>query len=131
MVDDEFNLLDLTLACSRLRLDAGDLVEAVLSGMDAGFTEREAATMSIIEMLQRRGAYHGRLKRAIDDGTIFQMAENHDGGRVRWRRGRMGGERPDAPEERSAGDAPHPRLCPNRTGGACTGSETSLFFRPK
>lgn len=29
--------------------------------------------MNIVEMLQRRGAYHGRLRQAVEDGTIFQM----------------------------------------------------------
>lgn len=89
MVDDGgFTLPDLALACSRLRLDSGDLAEAVLSGMDAGFTEREATRMTIVEMLQRRGAYHGRLKKAVDDGTIFQMAE--DGGHDRRGKRHMG-----------------------------------------
>ncbi len=75
MNSDEFDLPDLSRTCSRLHLDVGDLIEAVLSAIDAGFTERKATIMSIIETLQRRGAYHGRLKAAIDSGVIFQMAE--------------------------------------------------------
>ena len=35
--------------------------------------------MTIVETLQRRGAYRGRLKEAVDDGTIFQVAEGEDG----------------------------------------------------
>ena len=89
--DDGFALPDLEIACRRLRFEVVDLVEAVLSGMDSGLTEREAVTMTIIELLQRRGAYHGRLKHAIDDGTIFQLSEGNDG--PGGRPGRLGESR--------------------------------------
>lgn len=66
------------LACAarRLRLDDAGLAEAALCMMDAGYGEAEAVSMTIVEELQRRGAYHGRLKQLVDDGTIFQLGEN-------------------------------------------------------
>ena len=70
----EAYFLELDIAARRLNLDAGDMAEAILSATDAGFSSREAATMTIIEMLQRRGVYCGRLKQAVDDGTIFSAA---------------------------------------------------------
>jgi hypothetical protein len=78
----------LALAARRLGLDAGELGECVLHAMDCGWDETEAIRMNIVEVLQRRGAYHGRLKQAIDDGTIFQMSE--DGGHDRRGTRRMG-----------------------------------------
>lgn len=66
----------LAVAARRLGLDDGELAEAVLAAIGCGADEMEAVTMSIIEALQRRGAYHGRLKRAVEDGAIFQMTEN-------------------------------------------------------
>ena len=76
MVNGEINFPCLEIAAKRLGLDMSEMFEAVLSGLDAGYSEREAVTMTIIEILQRRGAYHGRLKQVIDDGTIFQIADD-------------------------------------------------------
>ena len=69
----------LGIAVRRLGLDAGELGESVLHAIGCGWDEMEAIRMSIIEVLQRRGAYQGRLKQAIDDGTIFQLAEGGNG----------------------------------------------------
>ena len=69
----------LAIAARRLGLDAGELGESVLHAIGCGWDEMEAVHMSIIEVLQRRGAYRGRLKQAIDDGTIFQIAEDGNG----------------------------------------------------
>ena len=91
MGGDDVTFPELSRAARRLGLDAVELAEAVLSAMDAGHSEREAATMSIVELLQRRGAYHGKLKAAVDSGMIFQMAE--DGGNDRRGTRRMGGKR--------------------------------------
>lgn len=86
--DEEFALPDLATACRRLRFEVVDLVEAVLSGMDSGLTERKAVTMTIVELLQRKGVYSGKLKAAVDSGEIFQMSE--DGGHDRRGARRMG-----------------------------------------
>ncbi len=85
----ELSFPALFIAARRLGLDAATeagIAEAALHAMDAGFTEREAVSMSIIETLQRRGAYHGRLKQAVEDGTIFQMREGGDDDGRRARR---------------------------------------------
>jgi hypothetical protein len=77
----EIEFPGLAVAARQLGLDDGTLAESVLCKLDCGYEEMEAVRMSIIEALQRRGAYHGKLKAAIDSGLIFQMAEDgdHDG----------------------------------------------------
>ncbi|MCC8109783.1 MAG: hypothetical protein LIQ30_12235 [Planctomycetes bacterium] len=70
---DNLEFPGLTIAARRLRLDVGELAESVLHAVDGGAYEMEAVRMTIIVALQRRGAYHGRLRRAIEDGTIFQV----------------------------------------------------------
>ena len=70
------DFLALAIAARRLGLDEGELGESVLHALGCGWDEMEAVRMSIIDVLQRRGAYRGRLKKAIDDGTIFQVSED-------------------------------------------------------
>lgn len=70
---DNLEFPGLNIAARRLGLDVGELAESVLHAVDCGAHEMEAVKMTIIEALQRRGAYHGRLRRAIEDGTIFQV----------------------------------------------------------
>jgi hypothetical protein len=74
MTEVEFPTL--AVAARMLGLDDGALAEAILSGMDSGLTEREATVMTIVELLQRKGAYHGKLKAAIDSGAIFIAKAN-------------------------------------------------------
>ncbi|MCD8139198.1 MAG: hypothetical protein LUE17_05390 [Planctomycetaceae bacterium] len=76
---DNFGIPGLDTAARHLGLDAGELAEAVLHAVDTGADEMEAVRMTIIEVLQRRGAYRGRLKQAVEDGTIFQMSEGGNG----------------------------------------------------
>lgn len=63
----------LKIAAKRLNLDFPETLEAALHGMGNGLTETEAMRVTIVELLQRRGAYHGRLKDAVDSGLIFQL----------------------------------------------------------
>lgn len=65
----------LGVAARRLGLNAGELAESVLHSIDCGTIETEAVRMSIIDVLRRRGSYRGRLKHAVEDGTIFQLQE--------------------------------------------------------
>ena len=96
---NDLELPDLEIACRRLRFEVVVLVEAVLSGMDSGLTEREAVTMTIVELLQRKGVYSGKLKAAVDSGEIFQMSE--DGGHDR-RGTRQMGRRSIGPDSASS-----------------------------
>lgn len=81
----------LDVAAHRLGLDAGEMAEGVLHAIDCGHDEQEAMRMVLVDFLQRRGLYHGQLRRLVDSGWIFSLAEddgNDDGRRARH----MGGE---------------------------------------
>lgn len=63
----------LAVACERLGIDDRPLGESVLHRVDAGASEPEAVRMTLVEYLQRRGLYHGDLRRLVDSGLVFQM----------------------------------------------------------
>ncbi len=81
---------EIAVAARRCDLDTEALAESALASYEAGFPRRQAVAMNIIEALRRRGAYHGRLKQAIDDGTIFQFCEDDADGGNHGRCGRVG-----------------------------------------
>lgn len=74
-------------ACRYLDLDVGEVAEAVLHKLDAGYEDAEAVRMTLTEFLQRRGLYRGALRAAVESGEVFQMREGGDG------HGRMGKRR--------------------------------------
>jgi hypothetical protein len=104
MTEIEFPCLD--IATRRLGLNDGALAESILCKLDCGYEEMEAVRMSIIETLQQRGAYHGKLKAAVDSGLIFQMAEaddagcGHSGGRGQMAKIRHGQAAPSSRTQR-------------------------------
>ena len=80
MVEDgrEIRFPALDAATGIFGLDAVTLAESALCKLDAGYGSAEATRMTIVEELQKHGAYHGRLKQLVDDGTIFQMRAADD-----------------------------------------------------
>ena len=72
-VGNEWHSDALEAACRRLDIDGLPLCEAVIQRVDAGESEPVAVRMSLVEHLQRRGMYHGHLKRLVDSGLIFRV----------------------------------------------------------
>ena len=70
----------MAVAARRLGLDDGVLAEGALHAMSNGQTEGDAIRIAGIDAVRLQGRYDGRVKRMIDNGTIFESEdgiENH------------------------------------------------------